>query len=116
MRAALASYRADTPVEQAYVLYYAGWADLMSGDRPVVPRLQAIVDGLESERRARFGLMPVLLIAGMAYQAGQDWRRPLLTFRAEMNLRFSIWRAIWPVRRFAIGGMVVWSIWWRAML
>jgi len=73
--------------------------DLMEGHAPDLARLAAQAERLDPGPRSNSAkVMMALLSAGSASLEGGDWRSPLLACRNQLGVRFSVRRALWPMR------------------
>jgi hypothetical protein len=99
VRAAVTSVADLTVWQSTTALYYSGLADLMEGHMPDLAPLAAQSERLDPEaRRNSANVMIALLAAGSASLADGDWRPPLLACRNQLGVRFSVRRALWPLR------------------
>jgi hypothetical protein len=100
VRAAVTSVADLTLWQRTTALYYSGLADLMEGHIPDLAPLAAQPERLDpGPRRNSAKVMIALLAAGSASPADGDWRSPLLACRTQLGVRFSVRRALWPLRR-----------------
>ena len=98
-RAAVTSVADLTLWQRTTGLYYSGLADLMEGHAPDLARLAAQAERLDPGPRSNSAkVMMALLSAGSASLEGGDWRSPLLACRNQLGVRFSVRRALWPMR------------------
>ncbi len=108
VRAALDQLSDPSPWLLVLGAYYRGLADLMEKRPARTDELLQAASALDSqERKRRASVLAALLDAGSNSLARRPWRAPILACRKQLGLRLSLWRALWPVRGFVVGLLVV---------
>ncbi len=103
-RALLDQIKPSSPSAIAAVAYARAAADLLEKRLPDLQPFRDSMRLFEKDDVRYPGLLVQLasLEAGAADLRHENWRRPLVECRRELGIRFSLWRALWPIRRILI--------------
>ncbi len=115
VRAELANLSSASPLVALVGQFYLGQADVLEGRQPDLEAFRRALSAVGADPTSEGQIMAGILEAGSEWLDDRDWRAPLKARRRGVGIRFSLLRALWPVRNqivlLAAAPLVPWAYW-----